>query len=258
MTLEQLKPQLLAAGLDVDAVLAAVGPVITPDDLATLAQIAAQPIPLQYVLSFEGTAGVETTTGAEVDVGAIEWVGAKPVLADVAMLQAVLIHYPDVPEAVAAVEALTTLSSAPAVKLFEYHYEQTPASVADIADEVKSMRNQIRLAKLYVPFGLLGAAALSLLVGAFVVHDAVAIRRSTCASRPLPPNRHPNGNRCRAEPPGELGNQRGDANHARSHRSDHGAASCSPPTSCSRSSNAPRTIPAGRLPPTATATSTST
>ena len=70
MTLDQLKPQLKAAGLDVDAVLAAVAPVITPEDLATLAQIAAKPIPLQYVLSFEGTAAVETTTGAEVDVGA--------------------------------------------------------------------------------------------------------------------------------------------------------------------------------------------
>jgi hypothetical protein len=190
MTLERLKPQLLAAGLDVDAVLAAVGPVITPDDLATLAQIAAQPIPLQYVLSFEGTAAVETTTGAEVDVGAIESVGARPVLADVAMLQAVLTHYPDVPEAVVAVEALTTLSSAPAVKLFEYQYEQTPASVADIADEVKSMRNQIRLAKVYVPFGLLGAAVLSLLVGAFAYtrrrDPTIDLRIPAPAAKPAP------------------------------------------------------------------------
>ena len=108
-----------------------------PDDLATLAQIAAKPIPLQYVLSFEGTVGVETTTGAEVDVGATEWVGAKPVLADVAALQALIAHYPDVPEAVAAGEALAALSSAPATKLFEYRYQQTPASVADIADEVE-------------------------------------------------------------------------------------------------------------------------
>jgi hypothetical protein len=168
MTFEQLKPQLLAAGLDVDTVLAAIGPVMTPDDLATLAQIAAQPIPLRYVLSFEGTAGVETTTGAEVVVGANERVGARPVLAEVATLQGVLSHYPSVPEAVAAVEALTLLSSAPAVKLFEYRYEQTPASVADIADEVKSMRNEIRLVELYVPFGLFGAAVLSLVVGALV------------------------------------------------------------------------------------------
>jgi hypothetical protein len=136
--------------------------------LATLAQIAAKPIPLEYVLSFEGTAAVETTTGAEVDVGAVERVGAKPVLADVAALQALIAHYPDVLAAVAAGDALAALSSAPATRLFEYRYQQTPASVADIATEVKAMRNQIRLAEIYVPFGLLGVAALSVAVGAFV------------------------------------------------------------------------------------------
>ena len=191
MTLDQLKPQLKALGLDVDAALAAVAPVITPEDLATLAQIAAKPIPLQYVLSFEGTAAVETTTGAEVDVGAIEWVGAKPVLADVAALQAIIAHYPDVPEAVAAGDALAALSSAPATKLFEYQYQQTPASVADIAAEVKAMRNQIRLAEMYVPFGLLGAAGLSVAVGAFVFWrrrggERIDVRTAVPAYEPVP------------------------------------------------------------------------
>ena len=168
LTLDQLKPQLSAAGLDVDAVLTALAPVLTSADLATLAQIAAQPVPLHYVLSFEGTTGVETTTGAEIDVSATEWVGAKPGLADAAALQAVIAHYPDVPEAVAAGEALAALSSAPATRLFEYRYQQTPASVADIADEVKSLRNQIRLVERYVPVSLLAAGLVSLAVGAFV------------------------------------------------------------------------------------------
>jgi hypothetical protein len=168
MTLDQLKPRLAVAGLDVDAVLAALAPVITPDDLATFVQIAAQPIPLRYVLSFEGRAAIETTTGAEVDVGAVEWVGAKPVLADVATLQALVAHYPNVPEAVTADHALAALSSAPATKLFEYRYRQTRASVADIAAEVKALRNQIRLVETFVPFGLWGAAGLSVVVGALV------------------------------------------------------------------------------------------
>jgi hypothetical protein len=168
MTLDQLKPQLKALGLDVDAVLAAVAPVITPEDLATLSQIAAKPIPLQYVLSFAGTAAVETTTGAEVDVGANEWVGARPVLADVAALRTIIAHYPNLPEAVAADNALTALTSAPAIKLFAYHYQQTRASVADIAAEVEAMRGRMRLVETYAPFGLLGAGALSLAIGAFV------------------------------------------------------------------------------------------
>jgi hypothetical protein len=168
MTLDQLAPRLKALGLDVDATLAAIAPVITPEDLATLSRIAAQPIPLQYVLSFEGTAAIETTTGAEVDVGAHEWLGVKPVLADVAELRAVIAHYPEIPEAAAAGDALAALSAAPATKVFEYRYQQTRASVGDIAGEVTSMRNQIRLAERYVPFALLGAAALSLALGAFV------------------------------------------------------------------------------------------
>jgi hypothetical protein len=168
LTLDQLKPQLKALGLDVDATLAAVAPVISPEDLAALARIAAKPIPLQYVLSFEGTAAIETTTGAEVDVGASEWVGAKPVLADITALQAIVAHYPDVPAAVTAGDALAALRSAPATGLFEYEYQQTSASVADIASEVKALRNQIRLAEMYVPFGLFGVAGLSVVVGALV------------------------------------------------------------------------------------------
>jgi hypothetical protein len=165
LTLDQLKPQLEAAGLDVDAVLFALAPAITADDLAVLSQIAARPIPLQYVLSVDGTARVETTTGAEVDVAATEAVGAKPAPTDMAQLQALFARYPDVPEALAAGEALAALSAAPATKLFEYRYEQTPASVANIADEVRSQRQKIRLAELYVPTGLSAAAVLITAVG---------------------------------------------------------------------------------------------
>jgi hypothetical protein len=168
LTFEQLKPQLLAAGLDVDALFAAIGPLMTPADLAALEQVAATPIPLQYVMSFEGSAAVEKTTGAEVVVGASESVGVRPVLADLATLQGILSHYASVPAVVAAVDALAKLGSAPAVELFEYHYEQTPDSVADIADEVKSMRNEIRIVERYIPLGLIVGAVLSLAIGAIV------------------------------------------------------------------------------------------
>jgi hypothetical protein len=78
MTLDQLKPQLKALGVDVDALVAAIGPSLTPEDSATLLQIAGKPIPITYVLSFEGHAGVDTVTGAEVDVTDSEMIGAKP------------------------------------------------------------------------------------------------------------------------------------------------------------------------------------
>jgi Porin PorA len=169
MTLDQLKPQLEQYGLNVDALLTALTPSLTAADLATLGELAAKPIPLRYVVSFDGRAAVEQTTGAEVDVGVAERIGARPDPSALPKLQALLGRYPDVPAAVGALQALDKMAAAPAPLLFEYRYDQTPQSVADIADEVTSMRQQILLAKVYLPYGLLGAALLSLVVG-FVVY----------------------------------------------------------------------------------------
>jgi Porin PorA len=168
MTLDQLKPQLEQYGLNVDALLTALTPSLTAADLTTLGELAANPIPLRYVTSFEGRAAVEQTTGAEVDVGVAEQIGARPELTALPELKALLGRYPDVPEAGRALAALDEMAAAPAPLLFEYRYDQTPASVADIANEVTSMRQQILLVKLYLPFGLLIAALLSLVMGLVV------------------------------------------------------------------------------------------
>jgi hypothetical protein len=163
-----MKPQLLAFGIDVDAVLAALTPVLTPEDTAILAEFAGQPIALDYVLSFGGRLAVEPVTGADVRVAVEEAVGARPRLTTLPALLDVLSHYPEVPEAVAAGAALEELAAGPAIPLFEYGYEQTPASVAEVAEEAGSMRTQVLLAKVWLPLGLAAAALLSLSVGAVV------------------------------------------------------------------------------------------
>jgi hypothetical protein len=168
MTLDQMKPQLLAAGIDVDALVTALTPVLTPEDAATLSSFAADPIPIEYVMSFDGQAAVEPVTGAEVRVSVSESVGASPVLTSLPALQDVLSHYPGVPEAVTASAALDDLAAAPASPLFEYSYEQTPASVADVADTVTDMRRQVLLAKVWLPLALAAGAVVSLVVGAVV------------------------------------------------------------------------------------------
>jgi hypothetical protein len=168
LTLDQLKPQLLAAGIDVDALLVALTPVLTPEDAATLSTFAAEPIPLNYVLSFAGQVAVEPVTGAEIRVSAAESLGARPVLTSLPALQQVLGNYPDVPEAVATNAALDDLANAPAIPAIEYSYEQTPASVADVADTATDLRRQVLLAKVWLPLGLAAVAVLSLVVGAIV------------------------------------------------------------------------------------------
>jgi hypothetical protein len=168
LSLDELKPHLLRAGIDVDALLAALVPVLAADDLAALMEIAGNPISLEYVLSFEGRAGVESTTGAEVDVGASESFGVRPRLADLPQLQAILARYPDVPEAAVANEALTAMVSGGPIEVFRFSYEQTEASVAEIASDVRAMRRQVLLARRYVPFGLVGFAVLALGTGVFL------------------------------------------------------------------------------------------
>ena len=168
LTLDQMKPQLLAAGIDVDAVLGALTPVLTPEDTAALANFAAQPIGLDYVISFKGRMAVEPVTGADVQVGVAESVGVHPQVTNLPALLEVLGHYPNVPEAVAAGTSLQKLVAGPAVPLFQYSYNQTPASVADVVDQAGSMRQQVLLAKVWLPLGLIVAAFLSLAIGTVI------------------------------------------------------------------------------------------
>lgn len=165
LTLDQLKPHLLAAGVDVDKTLAALAPRLSQQDLSSLGAIAGEPINLKYVLSFDGKASVEPTTGADVVVGSTEVVGALPEMTHVTQLQDILAKYPDVPEAVAASKGLAQISSTP-LRLFGYTYDQTPASVADIADEVASQRQMVLLAQRWIPLGLVAAAVVALIVAA--------------------------------------------------------------------------------------------
>ena len=168
LTLDQMKPQLLAAGIDVDAVLAALTPVLTAEDTATLAKFAGEPIGLDYVVSFSGRMAAEPVTGAYVQVAVAESVGARPQVTSLPAILDLLGHYPDVPEAAAAATALDELVGGPAISLFQYSYEQTPASVADVAGDVSSMRQQVLLAKQWVPLALAALALVSLAIGSVI------------------------------------------------------------------------------------------
>ncbi|MGB8382732.1 MAG: hypothetical protein WCG47_16060, partial [Dermatophilaceae bacterium] len=95
-------------------------------------------------------------------------VGVHPQVTNMPALLDVLGHYPDVPEAVAAGTALDKLVNGPAIPLFKYSYEQTPASVSDVAAKASSMRQQVLLVKVWLPVGLAVTALLSLAIGAVI------------------------------------------------------------------------------------------
>jgi hypothetical protein len=171
LTITQLTPLLLKAGIDVPGTLTALQPVISPEDLATLTQLAAKPITLQYLDTFSGGDAVEPTTGAIVVVrNVVETVSAtaspeasKPIID-------VLSRYQQVPEAKAALEGLNALSTNP-IPLFRNEFTQTDASVKDIAGQVKDQKNKIDLAKKTVPTVLVivgGVAGIAGLVLVFL------------------------------------------------------------------------------------------
>ena len=173
LTITQLTPLLLQAGIDVPGTLAALGPVITPEDLATLTKLASQPITLQYLDTFSGGDAVEPTTGAIVVVrDVIETVSATAAPEASKPIIDVLTKYPQVPEAKAALEGLNALATNP-IPLFRNEFSQTDASIKDIAGQVKDQKDKIDLAKKTVPIVLVvlgvvaGVAGLVLLfVGA--------------------------------------------------------------------------------------------
>lgn len=168
LTLDQMKPHLLVAGIDVDAVLGALAPALTSADAATLAAFAGEPIGLEYVLSSGGRVAVEPITGVQVQVGVTQAVGVRPEVTGLPALLEVLGHYPEIPEAVAAATALEALVAGPAIRLFEYRYDQTPSSVAEVADHAASTRQQVLLVKVWLPLALAVGALLGLAVGAVI------------------------------------------------------------------------------------------
>ena len=151
LTITQLTPLLLQAGIDVPGTLTALQPVITPEDLTTLTKLASQPIALQYLDTFSGGDAVEPTTGAIVVVrNVVETVSATAAPEASQPIIDVLGRYPQVPEAKAALEGLNTLATNP-IPLFRNEFSQTDASIKDIAGQVKDQKDKIDLAKKTVP-----------------------------------------------------------------------------------------------------------
>jgi hypothetical protein len=178
LTFDQLEPSLLAAGLPVDEAMAALARVATPDDLAALAALIAEPIPLEYVITFGGQTFVEPRTGAIVDVRSVtDRVSARPATEAVSPLLAILARYRDQPPIAAAIDGLATIAADP-LPVFEYRYAQVPASVEEIAQWVSDQRDRIELAERTIPLVFAAAGGFGFLVaGVLVVRNAVAQRR---------------------------------------------------------------------------------
>jgi hypothetical protein len=181
LTLAQLDPVLKQAGLDVQAILPALLPQLSDEDRTALIERAGEPVRLVYFLTFSGGDAVEKSTGAIVEVyDVVETLWARPDPEALPALEAIFERYPDVPEAVTALQALETVGAQP-IKVFENRYAQTGESVAEIAATVRDSADQKRLAEVTVPRALLIGGIVLTIVGLLL---ALWPRRSEPAGEP--------------------------------------------------------------------------
>ncbi|HEX9260680.1 MAG TPA: hypothetical protein VF855_14160, partial [Acidimicrobiales bacterium] len=166
---EQMKPILKAKGFDVDAAIVALLPALAPDDVTTIMGAANTPVVLQYVDSFDGSTFVDLVTGSPVNVSAVsETLGAVPEPESVQPLIDTLKKYPNVPEAVTAVQALEAVSGEP-VPIYTTDYHQTAASVTEAVADAKESGRMIRLAETWIPNGMAAFGGLLALVGLLLI-----------------------------------------------------------------------------------------
>jgi Porin PorA len=169
LSLDELKPILASAGFDIDASLPGLLAALSPEDRATIVQLASGNADLAYQLAFQGTDSVDRYTGSTMDVRDVtETLTARPTGDAVTTLQSVLEKYPDNTEAKAGLGAIKSLAENP-IKVFVNTYSQTPASVQDIAGTVKDQRDLRRLAETTIPNLLLIVGAALVVAGALLL-----------------------------------------------------------------------------------------
>jgi hypothetical protein len=169
MSFDELKQSLSPAGIDIDAFLTLLTPVLEPADAATLAQLATQPINLNYQYSNAGNVSIEPKTGSIVRLSnVVEDITVSPDISKlVDTLKPLLAKYKDrSAELTAATEkilaALPSLLQAPPQKVYEARYSQTEESVKEAVQDAKDSIGKINWVKVYIPWILLilGAAVL--------------------------------------------------------------------------------------------------
>jgi hypothetical protein len=165
LTFDQLRPSLVAAGVPVDETLTELLAVASPEDVATLAGLVDDPIPLEYVISFGGETYVEPQTGAIVDVtSVVDRISARPAGAGTEELLTVLDRYRAQPSVAATLDALDRLQAEP-LPVFEYRYAQDPESAEEIATWVGDQLDRIDLAERLVPLAMAGLGVLAIAAG---------------------------------------------------------------------------------------------
>lgn len=153
LTPDQLQAQFAAMGVNVNDAATALGQVLSPSELLTLAGALTNPIPLQYSTSLTGDARIEPTTGIVVWTHSVKRFFVGPDPAALAPVQKILDAHAGDPIVGIVNGYLSRLSQPRAA--FTLDYTTNRASADSMASYARSQRDKLRLAQLYAPAGLL-------------------------------------------------------------------------------------------------------
>jgi hypothetical protein len=174
ITFAQLAAQLKAQGLDLEALLTALGTVASAEDLQSLAALTAQPIKLTYKQSSTDVYYIEQKTGATVGATFDRTTLMSPDTSGLLSAFGILAKYandPTIGPAIqAAVQAATKLqTSAQPSKIFNENMSIVATgdgSNVTLAQSAKDKIPLISLAKLWIPLIIVVVGALILILGA--------------------------------------------------------------------------------------------
>jgi len=187
----QAQARLAAAGVDLGAATRTLAAALSPAELVQVTKALATPVALRYFWEVRGSAAINHTTGALVEIpSADEIVLVQPDLGALAGLGPMLASHASAPGVATLQRQLGAVLGASPQPVYEMTYQETAASAAATAGRVSDQLTQIRVVRTIVPWGL-ATLGVVLLVGAGVTSRRP--RRETPDALPLPaaaPARH--------------------------------------------------------------------
>jgi len=156
MPFATFEAQLKAQGTDLAAALQILSTSLTTAEKARLAALIASPIPLQYFYASQSKLLIEPATGMIVDM--VNVVRAYSVRLNLGPLAAglapILAAHPTNLAAAPLAAGSKKLVTAPAQPLYTLTFQQTPASVTNLAGQAGHNANLLRIFEMWIPIGL--------------------------------------------------------------------------------------------------------
>lgn len=168
LTFAQVQGQLQANGIDTSQLMTALTNTLTPNEVSTLAATLQQPVPLRYSAFLDrGDAIVEPDTGMIVGLTSVnEGISVSPDLSVWSPALDILGRYSSAPAVQEMMRTVGSFATAPPQPVYRLQYQETPASMSSSAQRVATERSKLRLARYYLPAGLL---ALTSVLGGIAV-----------------------------------------------------------------------------------------